>query len=47
MLLGIVIWDLLNGNLFSLDAGITLLIAGIIGIALLFNFIKNLIRILK
>jgi hypothetical protein len=41
------IWDLLNGNLFSLDAGITLLIAGIIGIALLFNFIKNLIRILK
>jgi hypothetical protein len=41
------IWDMLNGNLFSLSAWITLLITGIIGIAVLINFVKNLIRLVK
>jgi hypothetical protein len=41
------IWDMLNGNRFSLEVGITLLIAGMTGIAMLTNFVKNLIRILK
>ena len=39
--------EMLNGNPFSLDAGIALLIAGIIGIAVLTNFVKSLIRIIK
>ena len=36
--------EMLNGNLFSLNAWLTLLIAGIIGAALFVNFIRNLIR---
>ena len=41
----LVILEMLNGNLFPLDAWIILLITGIIGLAILINFIKNLIRI--
>jgi hypothetical protein len=41
------ILETLNGNLFFLDAWITLLIVGLIGVAVLINFIKNLIRITK
>lgn len=33
-----------NRNMFSLDAWITLLIVGIVGLAILINFFKNLIR---
>jgi len=40
----IAISEMLSGNRFSWDAGMTLLIAGIIGFAVLINFIKNLIR---
>ena len=36
--------EMLNGNLFPLNAWLTLLIAGIIGLAVLVNFIKSLIR---
>ena len=36
--------EMLNGNLFSLNAWLTLLIAGIIGAASFVNFIRNLIR---
>ena len=39
--------DVLNGNLFSASAWIPFLIAGIVGIALLFNFIKNLMRVIN
>ena len=39
--------ETMNGNQFFLDAWITLLIVGIIGIAVLINFVKNLIRIKK
>jgi hypothetical protein len=35
----------MNGNLFSWDAWIFLLIAGIVGAAILINFIKNLIKV--
>ena len=41
------ILEMLNGNPFSLDAWIPFLIAGLIGIAVLINFIKNLIQITK
>lgn len=36
--------ELINENNFSWDAWLTLLVAGIIGLALLINFIKNLAR---
>ena len=39
--------ETLNGNPFSRDGWILLLIAGIVGLAVLINFIKNLIRIIK
>ena len=39
--------DAMEGNLFSADAWIPFLIAGIVGIAMLFNFIKKLIRVMK
>ena len=37
------IFELTNGNMFSVNEGITFLIAGIIGFAVLVNVIKNLI----
>jgi len=40
----VVILELLHGNLFPSGAGIMILIAGVIGIALLTNVIKNLRR---
>jgi len=40
----IAISEMLSGNRFSWDAGMTLLIAGIMGFAVLINFIKNMIR---
>ena len=39
--------ETLNGNPFSRDGWILLLIAGIVGLAVLINFIKNLVRIIK
>jgi hypothetical protein len=36
--------EMLNGNLFSWDAWILLLIVGVAGFAVLINFIKNLIK---
>ena len=39
--------EMMNGNLFSWDAWILLLIVGIAGLAVLINFIKNLIKIIK
>lgn len=41
------IFEVLSGNLFSLGAWIPFLIAGAFGLALLFNFIKNLISVIK
>ena len=38
------IMEMFNGNLFPLDAWITFLVAGIIGLALLVNLVKNLLR---
>lgn len=42
----LVIFELSNGNIFSMNEGITFLIAGIIGFAILFNVTKNLIKTL-
>jgi len=41
------IFELTSGNIFSVNEGITFLIAGSIGFALLFNVIKNLIATFK
>ncbi|MGD8402055.1 MAG: hypothetical protein PVJ21_00225 [Anaerolineales bacterium] len=41
------IFEVLNGNLSSLNGWIPFLIAGAIGLALLFNFTKNLIKTIK
>ena len=38
--------EIMNGNQFPLNAWIILLIIGIVGIAILINFIKNLITII-
>ena len=40
----VAILELLHGNVFPLEAGLMILIAGVIGIALLTNVIKNLRR---
>jgi hypothetical protein len=40
----VAIVEMLNGNLFSWDAWIFLLITSIVGLAVLFIFIKNLLR---
>lgn len=37
------IWEMLNGNFFSLDAWIAFSIPGVIGLVMLANFIKNLV----
>ena len=37
------IWEMLNGNPSPLDAWITFFIPGVIGLAMLVNFIKNLV----
>ena len=39
--------EMMNGNPFSWDAWILFLIVGIAGFAVLINFIKNLIKIIK
>ena len=41
------IFEVLNGNLYSLNAWIPFLIAGVVGMALLFNFFKNLVRLVR
>ena len=45
LLLAIV--EILNGNLLPPDAWLTFLIAGVIGLALLVNLVKNLLKINK
>ena len=37
-------WEMFNGDLFPLNAWITLLFTGILGLAILTNFFKNLIK---
>ena len=39
--------EMMNGNLFPWNAWIFLLIISIVGLAILINFIKNLIKIIK
>ena len=41
------IFELLNGNLSSSNSWILILVAGVVGLALLSNFVKNLIRVIK